>query len=205
LGSHADLQTLDLSGTRVTGAGLERLASARALKHLLLANTPVRDTFLGSLARFPGLQTLDLSAAGRMTPAGLEAIASLQDLRVLRLRRAQLGDEAVAALARLSKLEELDLEGVGLTDAGIKPLADLPALRKLVLAGNRLTDACTATLAEMKGLQTLNLARTQVSAEAVQQLQRSLPGCAITAPALAPRDASSSATFGAAPQGPAPR
>jgi Leucine-rich repeat (LRR) protein/tRNA A-37 threonylcarbamoyl transferase component Bud32 len=205
LGSHADLQTLDLSGTRVTGAGLERLASAHALKHLLLANTPVRDTFLGSLARFPGLQTLDLSAAGRMTPAGLEAIASLQDLRVLRLRRAQLGDEAVAALARLSKLEELDLEGVGLTDAGIKPLADLPALRKLVLAGNRLTDACTATLAEMKGLQTLNLARTQVSAEAVQQLQRSLPGCAITAPALAPRDASSSATFGAAPQGPAPR
>lgn len=200
LAGHADLETLDLSGTRVTGSGLEHLASARGLKHLLLANTPLRDAFLTSLAHFPQLQTLDLSAVGRMTPAGLNAVAGLSELRVLRLRRAQLDDEAVAMLVQLSKLEELDLEGVGLTDAGVKPLAGLPALRKLVLAGNRLTDGCTSALAEMKRLQTLNLARTQVSAEAVQQLAQSLPLCAITAPALAPRDASSSATFGAPPR-----
>jgi len=200
LAGHTDLQTLDLSGTRVTGSGLVHLAAARGLKHLLLANTLLRDTFLPSLASFPELETLDLSSVGQMTPAGLKTLAGLSGLRVLRLRRAKLDDDAVAMLAQLPKLEELDLEGVGLTDAGLRPLADLPALRRLVLAGNRLTDGCASTLAEMKRLQTLNLARTQVSAEAVQQLQQALPGCAITAPALAPRDNSSSATFGAPPR-----
>lgn len=200
LTGHAALETLDLSGTRVTGAGLKHLAAARGLKQLLLANTPLRDGFLASLEQFPTLETLDLSAANA-TAAGLSALRGLTELKVLRLRRGQLGDAAMDTIRGLASLEELDLEGTGLSDAGLEALLDLKSLRRLNLAGNRLTDSAVAALARMKSLQQLNLARTQVSAEAIQRLRQELTGCAITAPALAPRDPASGATFGAPPPG----
>ena len=94
-------------------------------------------------------------------------------------------------------MEELDLEGAKITDAGVAKLVSLAKLRVIGLGNTQVTDGVASTLAQMKQLKSINLARTKIAAESIKQLQLELKGCSIIAPALAQRDPTSAATFGA--------
>jgi uncharacterized membrane protein len=73
---------LDLSGTRVTDAGLSTVAQFRNLTRLHLNRTRISDSGLNQLAGLAQLEYLNLYGTG-VTDAGLQSLAALKRLRTL--------------------------------------------------------------------------------------------------------------------------
>ena len=79
-----NLRWLDLSGTKVTDAGLARLETMPNLTRLHLERTAITDTGLACLARLGSLEFLDLYGTA-VTDAGLEQLQKLPQLKRLYL------------------------------------------------------------------------------------------------------------------------
>ena len=93
---------VDLTNTKVTDAGLKELelAGLKSLQTLSLSGTGVTDAGLKELAGFESLQTLDLSLTG-VTGAGLKELAGLKSLQTLMLiSTAGVTDAGVAELQK---------------------------------------------------------------------------------------------------------
>lgn len=101
---------LDLSGTRVSDAGLARLAAFSHLARLNVSRTAISD-------------------------AGLDAIARLTALEYLNLYATDVSDAGLARLARLAKLQRLYVWQTKTTDAGISALCE--AIPGLVIGSGR--------------------------------------------------------------------
>ena len=98
---------LDLSGTRVTDAGLTTVAQFHNLTRLHLNRTRVSDTGLKQLAGLQQLEYLNLYGTG-VTDAGLQSLAGLKKLRTLYVWQTPATD---AGLERLrSALPHLEIE-----------------------------------------------------------------------------------------------
>ena len=93
----AQVTWLDLSGTRVTDAGLETLARMPNLTRLSLGNTTVGDAGLKHLAGLTRLEYLNLYGT-RVSDAGLSALRALVGLRVVYLWETQVTLEGRASL-----------------------------------------------------------------------------------------------------------
>src|SRR5207249_1913533 len=130
----SDVLSLDLSGTEVTEAGLEKL----------------RD--------FNNLQTLTLSP-GRVTDGVLRTLREVELLHALSRTLAREGRRPTDA----AEVVSLDLSGTPVTDAGLKELKNLTKLEWLSLAGTRVTSAGLKELKELKGLKELVLAASDVT------------------------------------------
>lgn len=76
----ANLQWLDLGGTRVTDAGLAAVTGMRNLKRLHLERTAITDAGLKRLNDLPDLQYLDLYGTA-VTDAGLQQLQSAPKLK----------------------------------------------------------------------------------------------------------------------------
>jgi hypothetical protein len=160
---------LDLSGTKLTDAGLKELAPLKNLTTLLLPGS-VTDATLRALREVGLLHTLGLGKVGR--PTKLEEVIWLS-----------LPSTVTAAglkeLAPLKNLTTLSLPK-GVTDAGLKELAPLQSLTTLHLLDTKVTDAGLKELAALKNLTTLDLrGTTKVSDKGVETLQQALPKCKI--------------------------
>jgi hypothetical protein len=116
--------TLDLKHTKVTDAGLRRLAHLTQLRQLRLINTKVTDAGLKELAHLTQLQSLDLGSTP-VTDAGLKDLAHLTQLRQLDLGLTKVADTGLMELAQLTQLQSLELNNTSVTDAGLKGLAHL--------------------------------------------------------------------------------
>ena len=127
------VQELDLSGTKMTDAGLRQLASLKKLRVLKLAgNKGVTDAGAKELRAIETLEHLDLSSTS-ITDKGVAEIASLPRLRVLQLSRlGQVTDSGILKLAESSTLRDLDVTRTGVTVAGIRASG-----AKRVVAGKR--------------------------------------------------------------------
>lgn len=185
LGAFARLAALDLSETRVTGAGLAALEGLAGLERLDLGRTPLTDDGLKYLPALPNLTSLDLSACPGLSGAGLAHLAALPKLNKLALRRcsgvtgdglkqlAALGgltelnllgcehvtDEDLTRLAALPGLAHLDLSVCpGVMGSGLAHLAALPRLRTLVLSRDGITDEVVGALAGVGRLHVLQVA-----------------------------------------------
>jgi len=112
-----DLNYLDLSGTDITDAGLEKLRSMARLKGLALCPTRITDRGLESLAGSSRLEDLRLGGWG-ITDAGLKHVCGLTRLRTLVIRSAQITDAGLKHLTGLRRLERLDLIDSGVTEKG---------------------------------------------------------------------------------------
>jgi Leucine-rich repeat (LRR) protein len=156
------LQTLYLSNTQVSDAGLAQLAGLGSLQRLDLSNTQVSDAGLAQLAGLGSLQRLDLSNT-QVSDAGLAHLAGLGSLQTLDLRETQVSDAGLAHLAGLGSLQTLDLSSTQVSDAGLVHLAGLGSLQTLDLSSTQVSDAGLAHLAGLGSLQTLDLSSTQVS------------------------------------------
>ena len=151
------------------------------------------DEELHLIVRFlPNICRLDVSGT---QVSDIHALVELESLEMLYLRDNQVSD--ISVLAGLNKLESLDLSGTHVSD--ISALTELKKLSDLDLSGTQVNDISTlaglkslsgldlsgtqvsniSTLAGLKNLTYLNISNTQVSAEEVQELQNSLPRCAI--------------------------
>ena len=101
----------------------------------------VTDAGLAKLARLKRLRHLDLSGAA-ITPGGLKALASLPELQRLSLWNvASVDDSAAPYLETLGALTSLDLSNTSIGDATLARLAKMSALRRLYVSETRVTAA----------------------------------------------------------------
>jgi Leucine-rich repeat (LRR) protein len=176
-----ELRTLDLSGTRVTDAGLAKLPLG--LTGLILKNTAITNAGLEAVGSLTALEELDLTGAGvddaglkrlnqkfrrlildktNVTDAGLMHL-DVTRLEVLSLPNLKLSDTFVARLGDAPELRQLNLENTGVTDAGLECLAKLNRLQILNLSGTKLSDASMPYIGQMSGLGDLRLSNTQLT------------------------------------------
>jgi Leucine-rich repeat (LRR) protein len=169
-----NLSTLDLRRTKVTGAGLKELAPLKNLKHLSLDNSDITDGVLQSLREIGLLHALN----GASGPTD-------EDLVKLDLSETAVTDEGLKELLPLKKLNTLYLPGgqyhSTVTDKGLAVLAKLTNLTTLSLAGTQVTDAGLKELAKLTNLTTLILPASQekVTSAGEAELQKMLPNCKI--------------------------
>jgi uncharacterized membrane protein len=98
---------LDLSGTRVTDAGLSTVSQFRNLTRLHLNRTRVSDGGLPQLAGLQQLEYLNLYGTG-VTDAGLQSLAGLKRLRTLYVWQTSVSDTGLERLR--SALPHLQIE-----------------------------------------------------------------------------------------------
>ena len=134
------LRHLDLSGTRVTDAGLRNLGVLPRLVRLNLSETANVRHGLQVASNWPALE--EFSAVGNQWVT----------------------DDQVQNLKSCAKLQSVDLSGTPVTDAGVEALCTLPDLQWWTLRDCELiTDAGLALLSAQEDLQGVNLARTSVT------------------------------------------
>jgi len=111
-GRLATLRRLVANDSRVTDAGLRRLAGLTGLEELWLGNTAIGDAGLAHLKNLPQLKKLGLARTS-VTDAGLRQLAGLKSLTHLYLDDTKI---TPAALENSGLLETLKLVSVGGTE-----------------------------------------------------------------------------------------
>lgn len=143
----AQLESLNLSSTKVTDLGLSRLDVLVSLKDLNVSDTSVSLSQVPSLPRLESL-VLDGTAVWDAELVNLAAFVNLKTLRLL---------------------------GTNVTDAGLANLRTLPALSWLDLSATDVTDDAVASLAPLTQLRHVNLELTAVSEAGLVALSKALP------------------------------
>jgi serine/threonine protein kinase/Leucine-rich repeat (LRR) protein len=144
------LESLVLSGTGITDAGIAHLAGCKALRALTLSDTKVTAVGIAYLARLPALRQLFLARTA-LDRNALRAVTSLPALTHLSLQGVNLADSDVALLKRLDQLQSLDLSSTPLTDAAAEHLTRLGKVQSLNLQGTQLTDEAVEQLSAALG------------------------------------------------------
>jgi Leucine-rich repeat (LRR) protein len=118
----ANLERLNLQGSRVSDEGMRFIVEMGQLRELNLANTQIGDTGIISLSNNQNLQRLDLTGTP-ITNAGLASLARLENLHTLLLANTPITDAGLLELRGMRNLRELDVSRcAGITPAGIRAL-----------------------------------------------------------------------------------
>jgi len=167
----SQLQSLDLSGTAITDAGLQHLKAFRNLQHLDLSRTAITGAGLvGYLRGLDDLQGLALSAT-RITDTGLQYLNGLPHLQSLNLAYTAITDVGLPHLKRLTQLQFLDLSRTAVTDIGLKYLTGLIQLQELRLWRTAITDAGLEDFEAFSQLQNLDLSETELRGAGLEYLK----------------------------------
>lgn len=129
------LKRLDLSLTRTTDLGIEKLKPLTGVEELnLYACEHISDTSLAHLRHWKNLRRLNLRGTD-ITDTGLAYVASHRHLEALDISVTQVTDNGMEHLAELTELRELTLGANKITEIGLHVLQLLPNLKKLSLSG----------------------------------------------------------------------
>ena len=129
------LKRLDLSLTRITDLGIERLRPLTEVEELnLFACEHISDTSLAHLRHWKNLRRLNLRGTD-ITDTGLAYVASHRRLEALDISVTQVTDNGMEHLAELTELRDLTLGANKITELGLHVLELLPNLKKLSLSG----------------------------------------------------------------------
>jgi hypothetical protein len=174
------LSLMGMSGG-ITDDGIVHLSGFSALETLELAGHPIAGAGLGHLSNLY-LTSLDLNECEMLTDQGAVHLAALTELRSLYLSKSQITDAGLAHLTSLSLLKELGLSDcTRITDRGMRSIAALSDLDGLFLSGTRITDEGLSSLSCLRNLSYLALPRSgRVTQAGVDTLQRALPDCEIS-------------------------
>ena len=185
---------LRLNGSQVTDKGLEHLRGLNNLFFIDLSGTKVSDAGLPNLTSAT-LRSLDLTST-RVTDIGLRAI-SIHDLETLSLSNTQIGDRGLLQLPK-SRLSTLRLSGTMVTDLGVRQIARFRRLKHLDLSntkvtgasfrhfpasgltvltldGANITDDMLLNIAHVKSLTEIHVRSTAVTDDGVQRLHERAP------------------------------
>jgi hypothetical protein len=192
------LRSLKLTATSVTDQWLDHLKGLPNLRILILDRTNIDDKSIGRITELIQLEELFLHTAS-VTDKGLKNFERMTRLRKLGFRKAAITGAGLTHLRGLTELEDLFLMDTNVDDAGLASLAGMSGLRRLCLSGTKVTDTGLANLRQMSRLESLDLALTQVTdaglanlgdlkqledlrvsgtsvtADAVEELRKSLP------------------------------
>jgi internalin A len=181
LAAFEQLETLDLSHTRVTDLGLLRLKDLRNVRELNLFYAElVTDEGLAAVKTWPRIERLNFRGT-KVTDNTLALLAGKESIRALDLGFAEVTDSGLQHLVKLKGLRELAIGGNKMTEVGLEVLRALPNLTHLDISGKQRTDSGLwfvgvsdlglDAVASLAKLESLNLSGTQVSATGVEKLQ----------------------------------
>ncbi len=189
-----DLEELDLSGTRITGRGIEHLKNLKSLRSLNLLGAQVPDESMDILAGMKSLEVLNLYRT-LVTNSGLASLHSLKNLTDVDVRYSRVTNNGVEALRAALPEIKVRFDGAALSktprEGAAKPADSSPqAIAKWVrlmggsadlvdgqltsvnLASTSLSDAQLAFLENLHDLQKLDIQVTQVSDLGLNSVQR---------------------------------
>ncbi|KAK7399111.1 hypothetical protein VNO78_10286 [Psophocarpus tetragonolobus] len=146
-----NLKSLNLSGTRVSSAGLGILVGhVPNLEILSLSQTPMDDTAISFISMMPSLKDVDLSNTnikgflhrGRTDADSPLSLTTLQNLKLerLNLEHTQVRDEALHPLSCFQELRYLSLKSASLADVSLHYLSSIPKLTNLSICDAVLTN-----------------------------------------------------------------
>ena len=152
---------LDLTSSWVTDADMAKVGQMRELRKLDLSRTKITDFGLERLKPLTSLRELSLYYAEYITEDGIAHLKGWKDLEVLNLRGTRVTSKVFEHLASLTNLRVLDLGFTQIDDDGFEHLAALTKLEKLMIGGNRLTGACLSLLKLLPTLRDLDVGGIQ--------------------------------------------
>ena len=175
------LEKLDLSHTRVTDLGLQRLKGLRNVRELNLFYAElVTDEGLAAVKTWPRIERLNFRGT-KVTDNTLALLAGKDSIVALDIGFAEVTDSGLRHLPRFKGLRELAFGGNKLTEVGLEVLRSLPNLTHLDVSGKQrtdsglwfagVTDVGLDPVATLSRLEALNLAGTLTSAKGVEKLQ----------------------------------
>ncbi len=154
------LQSLSLSYTAVSDAGLAAVTQLCSLKRLrLVGNHQINGNGLAHLAGLEDLQELSLMFCEGTTDVGFARAGVLGSLRELDISFTAISGSGLQGLIDWPQLESLNLTGcLGVGDADLLPISQMTQLKRLNLTSCvGLTDAGMAHLSGMTRLTSLAL------------------------------------------------
>jgi tRNA A-37 threonylcarbamoyl transferase component Bud32/Leucine-rich repeat (LRR) protein len=192
----SDVESVSLSGTKVSQNGLAHLQGLTTLRQVDLGTLRLPPTAVESLRKaLPGCQVLvrepaDVEVARAVLGAGghvtifTERNQLLRDLKAIvqlpagqySLRAVNLDDisgiddAALAKLSELPQLESLFLTNTAISDAALARVAACKSLQELGLSGTKITPAGLSSLAPLPKLARLYVAKTTLGSEGLRQL-----------------------------------
>lgn len=171
IASFPRLEELSLGGSRVTSAGLAKLAGLPSLKRLFLDGLPLVDDDLKPLSPLRRLESLSL-ASTKIGDRGLAHLSGLTSLQVLNLTNCEITDEGLAHLAFLVNMETLALKNTKVRGPGLLHLRGMTPLNVLNLSHCQIQGEYLMFLGGMDNLRILHVADCHIEQKYIDQLER---------------------------------
>jgi len=149
---------VELVNSKATDDDLKLLSSLPCLESLDITGGKITKAGLVHLRQLPDLQRLYINDLPISSNA-LENVAEMTKLDVLSLRNTKIGDEGMAHLRKLKALTVLNLSKTKITNNTLKQIRGLKRLDTLVLADTAVTGDGFTDLQFLKNLRTLNVDR----------------------------------------------
>lgn len=163
LASLPNLHRLGLNENCINGSGLYHLSKSKKLSSLDLGNSKIKADSLYNLTEVKPLRYLSLKGKSFGDSHVLQ-VANLSQLTILILDKTQVTDQGLIALVSMEKLQELYLADTQITDKGIKNLTHSPSLIELDLSNTLITDQVKDSLLQIPKLNKVNVSGTKLSA-----------------------------------------
>ena len=152
---------LDLTSTWATDADLAKIGRMSGLRRLDLSETKITDAGMERLRALANVEELSCYYAEYLTEDGIAPIAGWPKLKRLNLRGTKVTSRVFDHLAKMAALEWLDLGFTQIEDDGMEALAGLANLRHLAIGGNRLSGAGLEVLKLLPHLESLDVGGIQ--------------------------------------------
>lgn len=143
------LESLILSGTKVTDDQLKIVGQLRSLGDLQLSDTSISD-------------------------AGITHLTGLSNLTSIYVSRTKVTSASMPEFGKLSKLSTLGIDDTGIS-GGYESLHGLEGLTLLVAGKLKITDADADAIVKIPNLKRLDITGAEVTEEVVKKLQKGLP------------------------------
>lgn len=184
---------LNLRGTPITDAGLEKVGVLNHLEVLDVSHTRVTNQTIAHLDGHAKLKELWMEGV-RIDDSGIDHVVQLPAIAVLRLGGPKITDDGVGSIAKIETLEELTLmHPTNVSDRGISYLAGMQRLKSLTVIGglnyldfpregvpNRtefykengiaVTDVGLEAISRIANLESLTISGTQITDRGLQYL-----------------------------------
>ncbi len=172
---------LSLAGLPIEDQHLAQLAKLKQLQSLDLTNTKITDVGLPSLSGLTELIGLALTST-TVTTVGLQSLKPLPNLEVLDLLNTSADDRTAELLCDFPHLRKLRLGNTRLTEAGVRRLALRPLPWYWLRLANlpTVTDAILTDLRAQRELFFLDLGQTSVTDAAFEAFVREHPRLGMT-------------------------
>ncbi len=116
-------------GSQISGDGIRRLGIQRNMEIARLAQTPIADEALETIASWSHLEILDIQRT-KVTSRGVAQLGKLTRLSVLNLHQTKMDDEVVPTLCQMKSLRELGIVKTAISGEGLLRLREaLPSCK----------------------------------------------------------------------------